>query len=168
MQEAGLRPNSSTVVAILPAIGEANALWEGKAAHGYCVRRWFHGDVVVGTGLLDIYAKCGCLSYARRIFDVMGVKNEVTWSAMIGGCVTCDSTREALELFDRVMLEDAMIPSTVMLGIVLRACAKLTDMRRGSALTLLALYLVNSFWKSSGPYYEVEIGDDFDWRRIEK
>ncbi|KAK2965348.1 hypothetical protein RJ640_013811 [Escallonia rubra] len=131
MQEAGLRPNSSTVVAILPAIGEANALWEGKAAHGYCVRRWFHGDVVVGTGLLDMYAKCGCLSYARRIFDVLGVKNEVTWSAMIGGCVTCDSTREALELFDRVMLEDAMIPSTVMLGIVLRACAKLTDMRRG-------------------------------------
>ncbi|KAM7497897.1 hypothetical protein LguiA_022311 [Lonicera macranthoides] len=133
MQEEGLSPNSSTVVAILPAIREANALSQGKAVHGYCVRRSFHNDVVVGTGLLDMYAKCRCLSYARTIFYVMGVdvKNEVTWSAMIGACVTCDSASEAIELFDNVMVEDDVSPSPVTLGTVLRACAKINDLSRG-------------------------------------
>lgn len=133
MQEEGLSPNSSSVVAVLPAIGEANALNQGKAVHGYCVRRSFHSDVVVGTGLLDMYAKCRCLSYARTVFYVMGVgvKNEVTWSAMIGACVTCDSAREAIELFDKVMVEDDLSPSPVTLGTVLSACARVNDLSRG-------------------------------------
>lgn len=57
MQENGLTPNSSTVVAILPAIAEANKLREGKVVHGYSMRRGFVNDVVVDTGILDVYAK---------------------------------------------------------------------------------------------------------------
>ncbi|KAL8088320.1 pentatricopeptide repeat-containing protein At3g16610 [Apium graveolens] len=131
MQDAGLGLNSSTVVSVLPAIGESSVLSNGKAVHGYCVRRAFSGEVMVGTGLLDMYAKCGWLEYARRIFGTMGVKNEVSWSAMIGACVICDSTREALAFYDRMIIENAVNPSPVVLGIVLRACAKLIDLSKG-------------------------------------
>ncbi|KAI3687864.1 hypothetical protein L1987_81567 [Smallanthus sonchifolius] len=130
MQEMGLRPNSSTVVAIIPAIGEAGELMLGKAVHGFCLRRRYDGDVVVGTGLLDMYAKCECLDYTRRVFDVINVKNEVTWSAMIAACVACDSTMEALELFDHVVKNGANI-SPVTLATILRACANLTNINKG-------------------------------------
>ncbi|OIT37998.1 PREDICTED: pentatricopeptide repeat-containing protein At3g16610 [Nicotiana attenuata] len=131
MQENGLTPNSSTIVAILPAIAEANKLREGKAVHGYSTRRGFVNDVVVDTGILDVYAKCGLLNYAKRIFRVMTFKNEITWSAMIGAYITCDSTQEGLELFGHMRVEDTGSPSPVMLATVIRACAKLNDLRRG-------------------------------------
>nr|XP_043613696.1 pentatricopeptide repeat-containing protein At3g16610 [Erigeron canadensis] len=133
MQEVGLRPNSSTIVGILPAIGEASDLIQGKAVHGFCLRRRYD-DVVVGTGLLDMYAKCECLGYTRRIFDTISVKNEVTWSAMISAFVACDSTMEALKLFGQVMVRSGVTISPVILATVLRACANLTDVNKGRCI----------------------------------
>jgi pentatricopeptide repeat protein len=37
----------------------------------------------VETKLVSMYAKCGCLNEARRVFDEMRVRNLFTWSAMI-------------------------------------------------------------------------------------
>ncbi|XP_071697810.1 pentatricopeptide repeat-containing protein At3g16610 [Rutidosis leptorrhynchoides] len=130
MHEVGLSPNSSTVVSILPAIGEASRLTQGKAVHGFCVRRKYDHDVAVGTGLLDMYAKCQGLDYSRRVFDMINVKNEVTWSAMMSACVDCDSTTEALDLFDHIVRIGLNI-SPVILATVIRACASLTDVKRG-------------------------------------
>jgi hypothetical protein len=45
--------------------------------------------VVAGSMALAVYGKCLCISYAGRIFDMMGVKNEVCWSAMIGAYDVC-------------------------------------------------------------------------------
>ncbi|KAF5734071.1 pentatricopeptide repeat-containing protein [Tripterygium wilfordii] len=134
MQKERINPNYSTIVGILPTVALATALRQGKAIHGFCVRRVFTKDVVVATALLDMYAKCYCLSYARGIFDMMEVWNEVTWSAMIGAYVMCNFNREALELYDEMMIDNHMIPSSVTLGIAVRACAKLTDLSKGRCL----------------------------------
>ncbi|KAK4344629.1 hypothetical protein RND71_034805 [Anisodus tanguticus] len=123
MQENGLIPNSSTIVSILPSIAEANKLHEGKVVHGYSMRRGFVNDVVVDTGILDVYAKCGLLNYAKRIFRVMSIKNEIT---------------RRLELFEQMRMEDIGSPSPVMVATVVRACAKLNDLRRGSVVILLS------------------------------
>ncbi|CAK7357132.1 unnamed protein product [Dovyalis caffra] len=135
-------PNSSTIVGVLPAVAQANSLRHGKEIHGFCVRRGFFGDVVVGTGILDVYGKCQCIDYARRIFDMMGVvKNEVTWSAMIGAYVVCDFMRDALELFCHLLVlkDDGIILSAATLATVLRVCAKLTDLSRGRCLHCYAI-----------------------------
>lgn len=134
MQKARKSPNSSTVVAVLPVIGQAKALHQGKGMHGYCVRRHFNSDLLVGTALLDMYAKCECLSYSRRIFYVMGVRNEVTWSAMIGGCILCDQMIEALGIFDQMMFEEDLKPTSATLSTVLPACTKLNDLTRGKKI----------------------------------
>lgn len=134
MQEMGVTPNSSTAVTILPMIGEENKLTVGRAVHGFCLRRGFNDDIVVGTGILDMYGKCQQLIDARRIFAAMSSKNEVTWSAMIGACITCDCTLEGLEVFQQMRVEDGGSPSPVTLGIVFRGAAKLTDLELGIQL----------------------------------
>ncbi|KAL0406450.1 UNVERIFIED_CONTAM: Pentatricopeptide repeat-containing protein, chloroplastic [Sesamum latifolium] len=134
MQRNGVEPNSATIVAITPVIGEAGRLREGKTIHGFCLRRCFNDDVVVGTGLLDMYGKCGQLVYAKKIFGAMGLKNEVTWSAMIGACVICNSTREGMELFGKMRMEVGESPSPVMLVTIIRGCAKLNDLSMGRQL----------------------------------
>ncbi|KAL8216956.1 hypothetical protein R6Q57_023793 [Mikania cordata] len=140
MQVAGLRPNPSTVVAILPAIREAGKLMIGKSIHGFCLRRRFDVDVVVGTGLLDMYAKCEYLDYTRRVFDLINVKNEVTWSAMMAACVTCGSNIKALELFNHAVKICVNI-SPVMLATILRACASLTNINEGRLIHGYAIKL---------------------------
>ncbi|EEF35943.1 pentatricopeptide repeat-containing protein, putative [Ricinus communis] len=138
MQKDLVRPNSSTIVAVLPAVAQANALSHGKALHGFCVRRGYIDDVVVATGLLDMYGKCQCIIYARNFFDMMSiVRNEVTWSAMLGAYVMCELMREALDLFQYMMrIKDAAVksPTEVTLATVLRACAELTDVSRGRCI----------------------------------
>ncbi|XP_073029091.1 pentatricopeptide repeat-containing protein At3g16610 [Primulina eburnea] len=131
MQNKGVEPNSSTIVAILPSIAETCRLREGKAAHGFCMRRDFHVDVVVGTGLLDVYGKCGQLVHAKHLFKTMASKNEITWSAMIGAFVTCDYVEEGLELFKKMRMEASETSSPVMLATVIRGCAKLNDSNAG-------------------------------------
>ncbi|KAI5593309.1 hypothetical protein POPTR_003G006800v4 [Populus trichocarpa] len=135
-------PNSSTIVGVLPAVAQVNSLRHGKEIHGFCVRRGFVGDVVVGTGILDVYGKCQCIDYARRIFDMMGiVKNEVTWSAMVGAYVVCDFMREALELFCQLLMlkDDVIVLSAVTLATVIRVCANLTDLSTGTCLHCYAI-----------------------------
>ncbi|XP_061364097.1 pentatricopeptide repeat-containing protein At3g16610 [Gastrolobium bilobum] len=134
MQQAGICPNSSTIVSVLPTVGHANALRQGKAIHAYSVRKIFSDNVVVGTGLLDMYAKCHHLSYARKIFNSMNQKNEICWSAMIGGYVICDSMKDALALYDDMVLIYRLNPTPVTLASILRACAKLTDLNKGKNL----------------------------------
>ncbi|XP_022852069.1 pentatricopeptide repeat-containing protein At3g16610-like [Olea europaea var. sylvestris] len=131
MQHMGVNPNSSTVAAILPAIGEAIRWREGKAIHGFCLRRGFDGEEVVGTGLMDVYGKCGWLVYAKRMFGALRFKNEITWTAMIGAFVTCHATTEGLDLFRKMRVEVAVSPSPVMLATVIRGCAKLNDLNIG-------------------------------------
>ncbi|KAL5859396.1 hypothetical protein ACOSQ4_000692 [Xanthoceras sorbifolium] len=139
MQKEGINPNSSTIVAVLPTVAGANELNQGKAMHGYCVRRSFNNDIAVGTGLLDMYAKCGSISNASRIFNLIDVKNGVTWSAIIGAYVTCEFMREALQLYDRMMIENARNLTPVALGTVLRACAKLSDLGKGRRIHCFAI-----------------------------
>ncbi|KAF3675272.1 hypothetical protein FXO38_04829 [Capsicum annuum] len=110
MLENVLSLNSSMIVAILTG---------------------FVNDVVVDTGILDVYAKCGWLNYAKRIFRFTSFKNEITWSAMIGAYVTYDYTQEGLEMFEHMRMEDTESPSPVIRATIIRACAKLNDMRRG-------------------------------------
>jgi pentatricopeptide repeat protein len=40
-------------------------------------------DVIVGNSLVDMYAKCGSMEDAWRVFNTMPSQNVVTWSAMI-------------------------------------------------------------------------------------
>ncbi|KAK9118004.1 hypothetical protein Scep_016097 [Stephania cephalantha] len=134
MQETGNVPNSSTLVAILPAIGRTKALCQGKSVHGFRLRRAFDKETLIETALLDMYAKCESLNYAKRVFDFVGVKNEVTWSAMIGAYVLAGCMKEALALFDKMQIEGVVTLTPATLGSVLRACAKLTDIGRGRCI----------------------------------
>ncbi|KAL3848722.1 hypothetical protein ACJIZ3_010604 [Penstemon smallii] len=145
MQERRVDPNSSTVVTILPVIGERSMLKEGKAIHSFCLMRGFNVDVVLGTSILDMYGKCGQLAYARKIFGDLALKNEVTWSAMIGACVICNSMREGLELFGKMRKEARESPSPVIIATVIRGCAKLNDLTIGRQMHCLTIKLGSVF-----------------------
>ncbi len=56
----------------------------------------------VEDSLADMYAKCGSIEDAWRVFNEMPSRNVVTWTAMVLGHVKCGQGQKALELFQQM------------------------------------------------------------------
>ncbi|XP_038690697.1 pentatricopeptide repeat-containing protein At5g66520-like [Tripterygium wilfordii] len=132
MEEAGLRPNEVTVVAVLAACADLGALDLGRRVHEYSNKSGFKKNVRVSNTLIDMYVKCGCLDDARRVFDEMGERTIVSWSAMIVGLAMHGEAEEAIRLFS-IMIERGVKPNTVTFIGLLHACSHmgLVDEGRG-------------------------------------
>lgn len=133
MQEEGKRPDWITVVAVLPALADMGYLIMGKSIHGYVMRAGFDCYVNVLTALVDMYAKCGAVRTARLIFDSMDSKTVVTWNSMIDGYVQSGDPKEALALFEKMLVE-GIEPSDVSIMEAIHACADLGDVGKGMVI----------------------------------
>ncbi|GAV61585.1 LOW QUALITY PROTEIN: PPR domain-containing protein/PPR_2 domain-containing protein/DYW_deaminase domain-containing protein, partial [Cephalotus follicularis] len=117
-----ITPNSVTLAGILLACSSVGFLKLGKSVHGYMVRNKIDLDVINYTSFLDMYAKCGCLETARRVFNEMPEKNVVSWSAMINAFGIHGLFSEAFAFFDKMRSEN-QLPNSVTFVSVLSACS---------------------------------------------
>ncbi|XP_054790530.1 pentatricopeptide repeat-containing protein At3g21470 [Prosopis cineraria] len=74
----------------------------GKALHAESIKAGSDSDVMIGTTLISIYAKCGAVLDSFQVFESMPEKNVVTWNAMINGYLKNGDTNSALILFDKM------------------------------------------------------------------
>ncbi|XP_011624337.1 pentatricopeptide repeat-containing protein At1g11290, chloroplastic [Amborella trichopoda] len=130
MREKGERPDSITLVTILPACAHLELLKLGKSIHGFSIRSGFNYMVNVGTAIVDMYTKCGCIDFARKVFDRMTMRNVVSWNAMLNGYVQSGASEEALELFWKMQEEGIRVSDVTIMG-ALHACANLEDLEQG-------------------------------------
>ncbi|XP_026660588.2 pentatricopeptide repeat-containing protein At4g30700 [Phoenix dactylifera] len=122
MQDLNVRPNQITVTSTLSACAQLGALTLGKWVHQIITQEDLELNVYVLTALIDMYAKCGSIMEARRIFDGMVEKNVVSWNAMILGYGLHGQGLEALKLF-KEMLNARIAPTGVTFLSVLYACS---------------------------------------------
>ncbi|THG17443.1 hypothetical protein TEA_006833 [Camellia sinensis var. sinensis] len=99
-QSGNVVPDEYTFPSLLKACSSELALKEGQAIHGLIVRYGTEHDVFVGSSLVDLYGKCREIEFARKVFDGMCVRNEVSWTSMIVGYVNAGDLIEAKKLFD--------------------------------------------------------------------
>ncbi len=86
MQWKGVQPDHIRFVRVLNACANlVVALEEGILAHEQSIQTHYEYDVFVGNNLVDMYAKCGSMADAWRLFSKMHSHNEVSWNAMLGG-----------------------------------------------------------------------------------
>ncbi|XP_057841741.2 pentatricopeptide repeat-containing protein At3g24000, mitochondrial-like [Cryptomeria japonica] len=130
MQLAGIKPNSTTFISILPACAKIGALEQGIDIHRSIMDRGISSDVVVATALVDMYAKCGSIDKARKFFDMMPQKNVVSWTAMIAGYAQNGFAEKALETFKQMQLAGVK-PNSTTFASVLPAYAKMGALEQG-------------------------------------
>ncbi|KAF6167279.1 hypothetical protein GIB67_043140 [Kingdonia uniflora] len=118
LREEGLSPDSFTYPFVLKAIGRLRGGSEGINIHGFIVKTGVEFDSYVGNALLGLYSKCGCLSYARQVFNQMRVKDVVTFTNMVSGYVNYGKLNEARELFERSPVKDVVLWTTMINGYV--------------------------------------------------
>ncbi|KAK7401404.1 hypothetical protein VNO78_12847 [Psophocarpus tetragonolobus] len=130
MQEDGQKPDSITLVSVLPAVADIKALMIGRSIHGYAFRAGFESMVNVATAMLDMYFKCGSVRNARLVFNGMRSRNVISWNTMIDGYAQNGESEEAFATFLK-MLDERVEPTNVSMMGALHACANLGDVERG-------------------------------------
>eukprot|EP01018_Ginkgo_biloba_P039546 Gb_03570 [translate_table: standard] len=128
-----VKPNSVTIVSVLPACSNIEALEQGKEIHGYIIRRGLDFRVTVGNSLVDLYAKCRIIEIARIVFDKMCERDVVSWNAMITGYAQNGYSDEALKVF-RQMEVAGVKPDSVTIVSILPACADLAALQQGKEI----------------------------------
>ncbi|RAL36989.1 hypothetical protein DM860_003911 [Cuscuta australis] len=109
MVNAGINPDETTLVTVISSCSSqgnpAFAEWLVRVINEKGIRL----NAFVKTALLDMYAKCGNLEMARKIFDEMGLqRNSVTWNAMISAYARNGNLSLAKELFDRMPMKNVV------------------------------------------------------------
>ncbi|KAB5552766.1 hypothetical protein DKX38_010077 [Salix brachista] len=133
MQKNNVNPNPVTVTSILSACAQIGALSLGEWVHGLIKSNSFESNVYVSTALIDMFAKCGSITVARDLFDLMPEKNEVTWNAMISGYGLHGHGQEALMLFYE-MLSSSVKPTGLTFLSVLYACSHAGLVKEGDGI----------------------------------
>ncbi|CAN8269043.1 unnamed protein product [Cochlearia groenlandica] len=130
-----VRPTDTTMVCVLSAISQTGLLEIGTLVHGYVVKHGFtpEVDVFIGTGLVDMYSKCGCLDSAISVFEAMKVKNVLTWTSMATGLALNGRGHETPELLNR-MSESGIKPNEITFTSLLSAYRHIGLLQEGLEL----------------------------------
>ncbi|KAF0916574.1 hypothetical protein E2562_007649 [Oryza meyeriana var. granulata] len=119
MMDNGIEPTELTLVSILGAIAEVIKLELGIGIHRNLESKGIVADGYVGNALIDMYAKCGRLDLAKKVFDRMSMRDITCWNAMIVAFSVHGCSHETLKLFDSIKIE----PDRVTFLGVLTACS---------------------------------------------
>nr|XP_010931126.1 pentatricopeptide repeat-containing protein At3g12770-like [Elaeis guineensis] len=122
MQAYGVKPTAVTVASMLPACADMMHIKLGMKVHGYSIKNGFDLDIIMSTALVDMYAKCGCIAEARRVFDEMPERNIVSWNAMINAFGLHGQVMDALEWFAMMQL-NGMKPNGSTFVSLISACS---------------------------------------------
>ncbi|XP_059634420.1 pentatricopeptide repeat-containing protein At1g19720 [Cornus florida] len=122
-----VRPNTFT--RLIQSCIDTNSIHLGRKLHTH-INLLGESDPFVETKLLGMYAKCGSLGDARKVFDEMRERNLYTWSAMIGAFSREKRWREVVNLFFS-MMEDNVVPDEFLFPKILEGCGNCGDVRTG-------------------------------------
>lgn len=123
MLVSGIRPNFSGLVGALSACSFLGELAQGMWIHAYIDKNSMELDGVLGTALIDMYAKCGCIDIACDVFDKLPTRDVFAYASLILGLANHGESVRALEYFKR-MEGEGVRPNEVTFICVLTACSR--------------------------------------------
>ncbi|XP_031488234.1 pentatricopeptide repeat-containing protein At2g33680-like [Nymphaea colorata] len=123
MKQEEVYPDCFSYVGILSACAGAVSLKKGSSVHACVVQNGLEQDVSIGNALVDMYAKCGSIKDAWKVFERMSSRNVISWNAMVTGCAQHGHADEALDLFQK-MQQVGMTPDHITYIAVLSACSR--------------------------------------------
>ncbi|XP_058772532.1 putative pentatricopeptide repeat-containing protein At1g69350, mitochondrial [Vicia villosa] len=130
MYENCLEINEVTFLSAIQACSNLGYLDKGKWIHHMIIVTGNQNDVYINTSLVDMYAKCGDLQTARRVFDSILEKSVVSWSTMIAAHGIHGQINAAISLFTK-MVNSHIKPNEVTFMNILSACRHAGSVEEG-------------------------------------
>ncbi|ESQ34505.1 hypothetical protein EUTSA_v10009874mg [Eutrema salsugineum] len=131
---AGFHPNHVTLASILALCARVANLQHGKEINCYVLRRQSFKDcLILWNSLVDMYAKCGKIVAANRVYDSMTKRDKVTYTSLIYGYGILGEGEVALAWFND-MIRSGINPDHVTMVAVLSACSHSNLLRKGQSM----------------------------------
>ncbi|KAI3831538.1 hypothetical protein MKW92_037830 [Papaver armeniacum] len=120
------------------AIKACAGLWDlktGKVIHGLVKKNdTMKSDMFVGSALVELYAKCGEMEDALRVFEEFPEPDVVLWTSMVTGYQKNGNAKEALSFFSQMVINQGLTPDRVTLVSVISSCARLMNLLAGKSV----------------------------------
>ncbi|GAB2287489.1 hypothetical protein Dimus_021865 [Dionaea muscipula] len=130
MMTGGLRPQHACIVGALTACASLGALDQGRWIHAYVDKHMVELDTKLGTALVDMYAKGGCIEMALHVFEEIPKKDAFAFTSLISGLSNHGLSADAIGLFKR-MEKEGVDPNEVTFVSVLSACSRAGSVEDG-------------------------------------
>ncbi|EFJ13629.1 hypothetical protein SELMODRAFT_122009 [Selaginella moellendorffii] len=125
LREQGKSPSAWDVSAALMACGSYRDLETGQRIHAE-IGVANDPKNTIAASLVAMYAKCGKMGEAQRLFDLMGARKKplLAWNAIVLGYVRAGRSDRALEIFHSMQMEGVRPDERSFLAAI-GACASL-------------------------------------------
>jgi len=124
MRLKNMKPDHFTVASVMSACGQLGVLRVARQLHGTLHKNCIEINVFVYNSLVDMYAKCGAIHEAFRVFTKLPAKDVVSYNVMISGFASHGHGEDALKLFSG-MLERGIQPDRITFLGILYACSQI-------------------------------------------
>ncbi|KAM7496510.1 hypothetical protein LguiA_020924 [Lonicera macranthoides] len=130
MRRAGIDADFFTFASILKAMGVISAHEQGKQTHALIFKTGYASNVCTQNSLVSMYARCGKIDEAKRVFSSMGEHDLISWNSVLSGCAHHGFGKEAVEMFEQ-MRRTAVKPDLTTFLAVLSACSHVGLLDKG-------------------------------------
>lgn len=115
---------------LMQACVDATALEEARVIHSQMLESSIVVDTDVQNKILEMYAKCGSMEDAKKLFSTMDHRSLASWNTMISGFVHNGHGEEATDFFDQFK-QTGDKPDAVMFMHIFLACGILGSVDEG-------------------------------------
>ena len=140
MQGFGLEPDIYTYTSVVSACFDEAHKNHGKSLHGLVIKRGLEKSVPISNALISMYLKSNnrCMEDALLIFDMMELKDRVSWNSILTGFSQLGFSEDAVKFFGhmRSVVEDI---DHYAFSAVLRSCSDIATLQLGQQVHVLAL-----------------------------
>lgn len=123
MLREGISPPIYSVTGAIRACSQNKNLLMGRGIHARTIKMGTDTNLCVQNSFITMYAKCGTIDEASRVFASMAERDAVSWNALIAGCSYHGFEKEALELF-HLMQKDGIVPDDYSFIAILASCSR--------------------------------------------
>ncbi|CAL5440427.1 unnamed protein product [Camellia sinensis] len=138
MRNEGIRPNEFSLATCLKAGSICLDLQFGKQVHAEVIKLGFFSDIYVGSALVDLYAKCGEMECADKVFFCLPKQNDVSWNALLNGYAQMGDEENVLKMFCG-MMKSKMKFSKFTLSTALKGFANSGNLGAGRVVHSMAI-----------------------------
>ncbi|OVA18223.1 Pentatricopeptide repeat [Macleaya cordata] len=130
MHKEGIKADKNALSGVLSNCGSLRAFDPGIQLHCLAIKTGFELYVYVGSSLINLYAKCGHLENAYKVFDEMPVRNVVSWTSIIAAFAQNWQVEKCLELYHQ-MRNLTLKPNEFTFTSLLSACTGMGSLGQG-------------------------------------
>lgn len=123
MRLEDVKMDKFVAASMLSACTGLGALEQGKWIHRYIKESGIEVDSKLGTTIIDMYCKCGCLDEAFEVFNGLESKGISSWNGMIGGLAINGKGVDAIKLLKKMERDEKVAPDYITFVNLLSACS---------------------------------------------